>query len=278
MAQTKFDKQVEESAESIMFGIGRILGGRDLDGVKRTDATFWRSGTRVLPKVEGRVRRRSYKAGWLRLSFRVALGAGVWETGYLVTQDLDAIVQTVQELWDNREQALATLESGGIGAALWAKDLPTVTHRGNVAGIHDALVGLASELKRRILALSSSSGPGPLRVVRVGKEVDRTTCFDVDEHGSVDTTLALGVFVHADHAGCGGGGVRKRSDQPQQSVPADRDLEGIRHEGAGPACERETDRHQRRSQPFSTASEPASEPGDLPGEGLSRLFTPLCKR
>ncbi|WP_424893237.1 hypothetical protein [Streptomyces sp. XH2] len=33
---------------------------------------------------------------------------------------------------------------------LWAKDLPTVTHRGNVAGIHDALVGLAAELQRRI--------------------------------------------------------------------------------------------------------------------------------
>ncbi|RPK23180.1 hypothetical protein EES37_38210 [Streptomyces sp. ADI91-18] len=35
-------------------------------------------------------------------------------------------------------------------AHLWAKALPTVTHRGNVAGIHDALVALASELKRRI--------------------------------------------------------------------------------------------------------------------------------
>ncbi|ASQ91805.1 hypothetical protein [Streptomyces sp. 11-1-2] len=33
---------------------------------------------------------------------------------------------------------------------LWAKELPTVTHRGNVAGIHDALVGLDIELKRRI--------------------------------------------------------------------------------------------------------------------------------
>ncbi|MEW2516386.1 hypothetical protein [Streptomyces sp. NPDC046870] len=29
-------------------------------------------------------------------------------------------------------------------AHLWAKDLPTVTHRGNVAGIHDALVGPGS--------------------------------------------------------------------------------------------------------------------------------------
>ncbi|MFJ3728496.1 pRL2-11 [Streptomyces sp. NPDC090045] len=117
MAQTKFDKQVEENAESLVFGIGRVLAGRDLDGVKRTDATFWRSGTRVLPKVEGRVRRRSYKPGWQRLSFRLALGAGVWETGYLATQDLEATRRGVQELWDNRDQALAALEPGGIGAA-----------------------------------------------------------------------------------------------------------------------------------------------------------------
>ncbi|MEU3619005.1 hypothetical protein ABZ725_42800 [Streptomyces sp. NPDC006872] len=39
MAQTKFDRQVEETAEAVMFGIGRFLGGRDMDGVKRTDAT-----------------------------------------------------------------------------------------------------------------------------------------------------------------------------------------------------------------------------------------------
>jgi hypothetical protein len=32
MAQTKFDKQVEESADSLVRGIGRILAGRDLDG------------------------------------------------------------------------------------------------------------------------------------------------------------------------------------------------------------------------------------------------------
>ncbi|MFH8443439.1 hypothetical protein ACH4D3_19700 [Streptomyces sp. NPDC018026] len=44
MAQTKFDKQVEETAESLIFGIGRFLAGRPMDGVKRTDATFWRSG------------------------------------------------------------------------------------------------------------------------------------------------------------------------------------------------------------------------------------------
>ncbi|MFI8358507.1 hypothetical protein [Streptomyces cyaneofuscatus] len=33
---------------------------------------------------------------------------------------------------------------------LWAKGLPTVTHRGNIAGIHDALVHLATELERRL--------------------------------------------------------------------------------------------------------------------------------
>ncbi|WP_371095128.1 pRL2-11 [Streptomyces sanglieri] len=117
MAQTKFDKQVEKDAESLMFGIGRVLAGRDLDGVKRTDATFWRAGTRVLPKVEGKVRRRSYKPGWRRLSFRLALGAGVAETGYLSTRDLDATREALQELWENRETALAALEPGGIGAA-----------------------------------------------------------------------------------------------------------------------------------------------------------------
>ncbi|MGW0885547.1 hypothetical protein [Streptomyces sp. NPDC002671] len=50
---------MEESADSLVRGMGRVLAGRDLDGVKRTDATFWRAGTRVLPKVEGKVRRRS---------------------------------------------------------------------------------------------------------------------------------------------------------------------------------------------------------------------------
>ncbi|MEU1630285.1 hypothetical protein ABZ746_34310 [Streptomyces sp. NPDC020096] len=120
MAQTKFDKQVEETAESLMFGIGRVLTGRDLDGVKRTDATFWQPGTRVLPKVEGRVPRRSYRPGWQRLTCRLALGAGVAESGYLLSRDPEATAQTAQtaqDLWENREATLAALETGGIGAA-----------------------------------------------------------------------------------------------------------------------------------------------------------------
>lgn len=120
MAQTKFDKQVDESADSLARGVARVLAGRDLDGVRRTDATFWHAGTRVLPKVEGKVRRRSYKPGWRRLSFRLALGGGLAESGYLTTRDLDATRETLRELtelWENRETALAALEPAGIGAA-----------------------------------------------------------------------------------------------------------------------------------------------------------------
>ncbi|MEU0216058.1 hypothetical protein ABZ281_13435 [Streptomyces sp. NPDC006265] len=46
--------------------------------------------------------------------------------------------------------AHALVLDGALLSHLWAKELPTVTHRGSVAGIHDALVGLAAELKRRV--------------------------------------------------------------------------------------------------------------------------------
>ncbi|MGW1793630.1 hypothetical protein ACWCO0_23075 [Streptomyces tubercidicus] len=149
MAQTKFDKQLEKEADSLVRGIGRVLAGRDLDGVKRTDATFWHAGTQVLPKVEGKVRRRSYKPGWRRLSFRVALGAGVAESGYLATQDLDATREALQELWDNRETALAALEPGGIGALTRER---RELMREWVGPLHDALhrpLGLAEQTDPR---------------------------------------------------------------------------------------------------------------------------------
>lgn len=116
MGQSKFDRQVEETAESLAVGIGRILAGRDLDGVRRTDATFWRAGTRILPKVEGRVPARSYRAGWQRLIPRLAVLAGIGGGGYLTTRDLDATERTVQDLWDSLDQVLAALETGGITA------------------------------------------------------------------------------------------------------------------------------------------------------------------
>ncbi|MGV4986842.1 hypothetical protein ACVB8X_43875 [Streptomyces sp. NRAIS4] len=108
---------MEETAESLVFGIGRIVAGRDLDGVTRTGATFSRPGTLVLPKVEVRLPRRSYRAGWQRLAFRLALGAGATGSGYLLSRDPQATGQTPQDLWDNRDQALTSLNAGGIGAA-----------------------------------------------------------------------------------------------------------------------------------------------------------------
>lgn len=73
MAQTKFDKQVEETAEALAFGIGRFLARRAMDGnTRRTDASSSRSGRCVLPEVEGKLSRSSYRAGWQRLIFRIS--------------------------------------------------------------------------------------------------------------------------------------------------------------------------------------------------------------
>ncbi|MFJ7201817.1 hypothetical protein ACIQV4_41135, partial [Streptomyces sp. NPDC098926] len=118
MAQTKFDKQVEETAGSVAFGIGRFLSGRPMDGERKTDATFWRTGTRVLPKVEGKVSRSSYRAGWQRLTFRVSGLAATGAGGYwALWENQDSTFATAREVWENPDPTLATLESGGIAAA-----------------------------------------------------------------------------------------------------------------------------------------------------------------
>ncbi|MFJ5851151.1 hypothetical protein [Streptomyces sp. NPDC092903] len=48
---------------------------------------------------------------------------------------------------------------------LWAKGLPTVTHRGNVASIHDALVGLGGELARRLTLTDTELAAAPRLIV-----------------------------------------------------------------------------------------------------------------
>ncbi|MFK8851673.1 pRL2-11 [Streptomyces sp. Ac-502] len=117
MTQSKFDKQVEETAETLAFGIGRFLTGRDLDGIRRTDATFFRTGRRVLPKVEGRVRRASYQAGWQRLAVRLTVLGAVTETGYLAGRHPDTTFETARALWEEPQGVLQVLETSGIGAA-----------------------------------------------------------------------------------------------------------------------------------------------------------------
>ncbi|MFM9584154.1 helicase HerA domain-containing protein [Streptomyces caniscabiei] len=113
MAQTKFDRQVEETAEAVMFGIGRFLGGRDMDGIKRTNATFLRSATRVLPKVEGRVSRSSYRAGWQRLTLRMTFVSAAGSGGWWTWENQE----TARSWWEHRDAILQTLQTGGIGAA-----------------------------------------------------------------------------------------------------------------------------------------------------------------
>ncbi|MDQ0946532.1 hypothetical protein QFZ24_000455 [Streptomyces phaeochromogenes] len=157
----------------------------------------------------------------------------------------------------------------------FAEVVPEMPSVGDLAGLWSAAGGSFGEERSPVTADDLDAGPlgepGRERVcLPVGQQVDRTTCFDVDEHGSVDPAPALGVFVDADHARCGGGGIRERGDQPQQGVPADRDLESIRHAGACPACECVADRYQRRSQPLRPSPEPTSESWGLLGEGLPR--------
>ncbi|MFF8747141.1 hypothetical protein [Streptomyces californicus] len=48
---------------------------------------------------------------------------------------------------------------------LWARGLPTVTHRGNTAGIHDALVGLGEELARRLDLADTELDAAPRLIV-----------------------------------------------------------------------------------------------------------------
>jgi hypothetical protein len=67
--------------------------------------------------VEGHVPRRSYRAGWQRLAFRLAVGAGVAEGGYLIGRNPDTSWQSAQGLWEHPDAALATLQTSGIGAA-----------------------------------------------------------------------------------------------------------------------------------------------------------------
>lgn len=74
---------MDETAGTLAFGVGLFLSGRDLDGIPCTDATFFCTGRRVPPKMEGRVRRASYRAGWQRLAVRLTIMGAVTETGYL---------------------------------------------------------------------------------------------------------------------------------------------------------------------------------------------------
>ncbi|MFJ8676794.1 pRL2-11 [Streptomyces sp. NPDC093589] len=136
MARSELDRQIEETVEAAVMTIGRLLSGREMDGVKRTDATFFKSGKRVLHGVEGRVGVWAYRPGWQRATARVAslgaVGGGGWS------------------YWTDPEQTLQALEVGGgaAGGLVLAGGLvQAVRHRGQrelmrewITPLHLALV------------------------------------------------------------------------------------------------------------------------------------------
>ncbi|GGX46229.1 pRL2-11 [Streptomyces noursei] len=119
MARSELDRQIEETVEAVVMGISRLVSGRDMSGGRRTDATFFRRGTRVLDGAEGRVGWWAYRPGWQRAVARVAgvgaVGGGGWA------------------YWVDPEQTLQALEYGGgaAGGLLLAGGVVhVVRHRG----------------------------------------------------------------------------------------------------------------------------------------------------
>ena len=156
----------------------------------------------------------------------------------------------------------------------FAQVVPEVPSVGDLEGLRGAAGGAFGEEGRAVTADDLDAGPlgepGRERVrLPVRQEVDRATCLDVDEHSSVDTALALGVFVHADHAG------RAVAGSGSEAISLSRVFRltgaskaSVIRAPARPASARPTD-DQRRSQPLGPSAEPAGEPGHLLGEGLA---------
>jgi hypothetical protein len=89
----------------------------------------------------------------------------------------------------------------------FAQVVPEVPPVGDLECLRCPAGGAFSEKRNTIAADDLDAGmlgePRRRRVrLPVRQEVHRATCLDVDEHSSVDPALAVGVFIHADHAGC----------------------------------------------------------------------------
>ncbi|MGK5543373.1 helicase HerA domain-containing protein [Streptomyces sp. URMC 127] len=96
MSRGDFNDQIEEVAGNLGLGVGRLLSGRDMDGIRRTDATFFKPGRRILPETEGPVPRRSFRAGWQRLAVRLSILGAAGGAGYGYWQEPQATLQALQ--------------------------------------------------------------------------------------------------------------------------------------------------------------------------------------
>ncbi|MGW6248041.1 pRL2-11 [Streptomyces roseolus] len=85
---------LDEALDNLATLAARFLTGEDLDGVRRTDATFLHPGRRIITKnLDAPVRRSSYRAGWHRLAVRLTALAAAAGAAYGYAQSPDAAAQ-----------------------------------------------------------------------------------------------------------------------------------------------------------------------------------------
>ncbi|MFC9595787.1 helicase HerA domain-containing protein [Streptomyces sp. NPDC056944] len=101
----------DEALDNLAEVAGRFFTGQDLDGARRTDATFWQPGRRVVVKdADGPIRRASYRAGWHRLTVRMATLAAATGAAYGYLHHPDAFTQALT--YGSPAAALATAAAG----------------------------------------------------------------------------------------------------------------------------------------------------------------------
>ncbi|MFD4371074.1 pRL2-11 [Streptomyces sp. NPDC058486] len=103
----------DETLDDLAAVAGRFFAGRDLDGVRRTDATFLRPGRRIVAKaLDAPVRRSSYRAGWQRLTVRAAALAAAAGGTYGYLHHPEAITQALT--YGSPATLLATAVGGAV--------------------------------------------------------------------------------------------------------------------------------------------------------------------
>ncbi|MGW9452463.1 pRL2-11 [Streptomyces sp. NPDC055632] len=107
MSHHRPSRGLDDALENLAMVAERFLVGQDLDGVQRTDATFWRPGTRVRTKdVDAPVHRASFRAGWHRLAVRAGVLAAAAGSGYTYLQHPAGLAQALT--YGSPAAALAT--------------------------------------------------------------------------------------------------------------------------------------------------------------------------
>ncbi|MEU7031478.1 DUF87 domain-containing protein [Streptomyces sp. NPDC046275] len=137
MSSSPLARDLDEALDTLATAAGNFFTGQDLDGVQRTDATFWRPGTRVLATADGPVRRASYRAGWQRLVGRSATLAAAAGGSYGYWQHPEAALQA---LTYGGPVAAAAAAAGGIALGLAGRERRELL-REWVEPLHQALAG-----------------------------------------------------------------------------------------------------------------------------------------